>query len=160
MSNDFFGGLGGLMKGFSGLMPQDDPAVKVFNAQAELEDLKKQEMELYAEIGKKALTTCGDKGFPEISARLRLVQENQKQAESRLSAANAEQRAQEQAEQQAKALRICPACGTENPDGIKFCQECGTRLGVSTNLNCPACDASNPPGTRFCGECGNRLQEE
>jgi class 3 adenylate cyclase/tetratricopeptide (TPR) repeat protein len=26
---------------------------------------------------------------------------------------------------------ICPSCGTENPDGAKFCNECGTPLGAS-----------------------------
>ena len=55
MANDFLGGLGGLMKGLSGLMPQDDPNVKILNAQAELNDLQKKETDLYAEIGKAAL---------------------------------------------------------------------------------------------------------
>ena len=28
-------------------------------------------------------------------------------------------------------MATCPSCGTENPDGHKFCGECGTTLGVS-----------------------------
>ena len=59
MGNDLFGGLGGLMKGLSGLMPQDDPNVKLMNAQGDLDGLKKQENELYVEIGKLAYQRDG-----------------------------------------------------------------------------------------------------
>ena len=44
----------------------------------------------------------------------------------------------------------CPACGHQNPAGMKFCGECGTRLASG----CPACGFQNPPGMKFCGECG------
>jgi len=27
---------------------------------------------------------------------------------------------------------FCPKCGTENPEGAKFCSKCGAELGVST----------------------------
>jgi class 3 adenylate cyclase/tetratricopeptide (TPR) repeat protein len=48
---------------------------------------------------------------------------------------------------------ICPKCQTENPDGMKFCGGCGTRLeGV-----CPKCQFANPPQFKFCGECGHPL---
>jgi len=47
----------------------------------------------------------------------------------------------------------CPACGTLNESGRKFCGECGTALAVA----CPSCGASNAPGTKFCGECGTAL---
>ena len=40
MEQDFFGGL---MKGLSGFMPQDDPDVKIMNAQNDLNDLLKEE---------------------------------------------------------------------------------------------------------------------
>ena len=49
----------------------------------------------------------------------------------------------------------CPGCRFENPDGMKFCGECGQALNVSTA--CPGCDFENPPGFRFCGECGAAL---
>ena len=29
-----------------------------------------------------------------------------------------------------KNRQICPKCGTVNPEGSMFCQECGTKLGV------------------------------
>ncbi len=47
----------------------------------------------------------------------------------------------------------CPQCQQANPDGQKFCGECGARLEV----RCPSCGATNPPGQKFCGECGTRL---
>ncbi len=47
----------------------------------------------------------------------------------------------------------CPACGTDNEPGRKFCSSCGVRLRIA----CPRCDTSNDPGARFCGECGGPL---
>jgi class 3 adenylate cyclase/tetratricopeptide (TPR) repeat protein len=50
---------------------------------------------------------------------------------------------------------ICPACGTANEDGRKFCGECGASLSAA----CPNCGTANPPGTKFCGECGTALTD-
>ena len=47
----------------------------------------------------------------------------------------------------------CPSCGFENPEGTKFCGECGRSL---TN-RCPGCGAENSPQFKFCGECGTIL---
>jgi len=47
----------------------------------------------------------------------------------------------------------CPNCGASNPQGQKFCGECGARLAAT----CPTCGTVNPPGQRFCGECGTAL---
>ena len=49
----------------------------------------------------------------------------------------------------------CPRCQHENPSGVKFCGECGTRL----ELLCPSCRASNPPTNKFCNECGAPLAQ-
>ena len=76
MGNDLFGGLGGLMKGLSGLMPQDDPNVKLMNAQGDLDGLKKQENELYVEIGKLAYQRDGAAAWPGQAEKLNLVQMN------------------------------------------------------------------------------------
>ena len=45
---------------------------------------------------------------------------------------------------------ICQSCGNANPAGVKFCEECGSRLG----LTCVACGAPLSPTAKFCGECG------
>jgi class 3 adenylate cyclase/tetratricopeptide (TPR) repeat protein len=44
----------------------------------------------------------------------------------------------------------CPSCATESRSGVKFCEECGTRLEAA----CASCGASVPAGTKFCGACG------
>jgi class 3 adenylate cyclase len=49
----------------------------------------------------------------------------------------------------------CPACGTENEPGRKFCGECGSVLAVV----CGECGSANGPGVKFCGECGARVGE-
>ena len=49
MANDL---LGGLMKGLSSFMPQDDPNVKIMKAKTEISDLESQKGKLFEEIGK------------------------------------------------------------------------------------------------------------
>jgi class 3 adenylate cyclase/tetratricopeptide (TPR) repeat protein len=47
----------------------------------------------------------------------------------------------------------CQNCQFDNPPGMKFCGECGTKL----ELACPNCNAPNPPEFKFCGACGHNL---
>jgi len=47
----------------------------------------------------------------------------------------------------------CPKCQFENPEGMKFCVECGNKL----ELICPKCGFGNSPSFKFCGECGHDL---
>jgi class 3 adenylate cyclase/tetratricopeptide (TPR) repeat protein len=49
----------------------------------------------------------------------------------------------------------CPQCAHENPQGVKFCGECGARL----QSPCAACGVLNPPTNKFCQECGAPLTE-
>ena len=49
-----------------------------------------------------------------------------------------------------------PQCEFENPDGMRFCGECGAQLAV----RCPNCGFDNPPRFKFCGECGTALAEQ
>jgi class 3 adenylate cyclase/tetratricopeptide (TPR) repeat protein len=44
----------------------------------------------------------------------------------------------------------CPRCQSENREGIRFCEECGSRLA----LTCASCGAEVLPDKRFCGACG------
>lgn len=154
MTNDLFSGLGGLMKGLSGFMPQDDPNVKMMKVQSELNDLMNEEMELYVEIGKQSLLkNCGQ--FPELENRLKLVQDNITEVHTKLEAIQSEKVKKEQEEQLMEERCTCPQCGHRNSEGVKFCQECGGKLGAS---NCRKCGAVLAPGTRFCGECGAKQE--
>src|SRR5262245_7278186 len=47
----------------------------------------------------------------------------------------------------------CPQCGHDNPDGVKFCGECGTRF----DSRCPSCGTDNPSANKFCHQCGQAL---
>ncbi len=159
MANELFAGLGnlgGLMKGLSSFMPQDDPAVKLMSVQSDVSELQNQEKELYAEIGKSAIAHYGLEDFGDAADRLRLIQSNLAAAQAKLNAAKAEQEAREAAEKDQLTARTCPSCGYENQEGTKFCQECGAKLGIKAKTFCTSCGAELPPGTRFCGECGTR----
>jgi class 3 adenylate cyclase/tetratricopeptide (TPR) repeat protein len=47
----------------------------------------------------------------------------------------------------------CLACGATNPEGKRFCGDCGESLGK----RCPSCGAEAPAAKRFCGDCGAAL---
>jgi class 3 adenylate cyclase/tetratricopeptide (TPR) repeat protein len=47
----------------------------------------------------------------------------------------------------------CPSCGFENPEGLKFCNDCGAPL----RMPCAQCGFANQPQAKFCGECGAAL---
>jgi double zinc ribbon protein len=47
----------------------------------------------------------------------------------------------------------CPSCGFENPEGLKFCNDCGAPL----RMPCALCGCVNQPQAKFCGECGTAL---
>src|SRR5262249_10262342 len=47
----------------------------------------------------------------------------------------------------------CLKCGGENPEGAKFCIECGGPL----HSRGPGCGEENPPQAKFCAACGTGL---
>jgi len=47
----------------------------------------------------------------------------------------------------------CPHCQADNPDGARFCNQCGQKIEAV----CPGCGQINPPGSRFCNQCGRDL---
>ena len=158
MSNDLFGGLGGLIKNFAAFMPQDDPNTKIFQLQTSINDLEKQEKEIYVQMAKKAYPSLSQQPeYSELVEELTLTQKRLDAARTELQKIQDEKAAQEQLEQENLLKRTCPNCDTVNPEGVKFCQECGSKLGGSSSLRCSHCGIDYPVGTRFCGECGNPL---
>ena len=49
----------------------------------------------------------------------------------------------------------CPSCSYPNPDGARFCGDCG--LSLAPRKPCPACGEDNPVGQKFCNGCGTAL---
>ena len=47
----------------------------------------------------------------------------------------------------------CPKCQSDNREGVKFCEKCGTAM----ELVCAKCGAKIPLDKQFCGECGHDL---
>ena len=52
---------------------------------------------------------------------------------------------------------VCASCGTKNPRGSKYCNECGHELTPASTQLCPNCSASNPIDRLYCDNCGARL---
>lgn len=155
MTNDLFGGL---MKGLGTFMPKDDPNVKLFQSQSEISELQNRELELYAEIGKKAYPEVKDQaGYADLVTELQFTQKKLRTAQDALQDAKSVKSEQELKEQELLKIRTCPNCDTLNPEGVKFCQECGARLNQSTKAKCAECGAEFSIGTRFCGGCGSQL---
>lgn len=50
----------------------------------------------------------------------------------------------------------CPQCQTANPEGARFCMNCGSALTIT----CPNCGTKGlPMGVKFCPECGHAFEE-
>lgn len=49
----------------------------------------------------------------------------------------------------------CIKCGANNPEGAKFCLECGSKF----ELGCPSCGKMNTLDSKFCSECGSHLKK-
>lgn len=160
----------GLVKGLSGLMPQDDPDVKILNAHTELKEFAAKEEKVYARLGRQVYETDGGQGYPDIKAELELLLANRRAAEECLRVAKeekaekerieAEERARREAEEQAHS---CPNCGAYNSEGTNFCQECGTKLSqpvqaAAPKRFCPNCGVEISAGQRFCCGCGTKIE--
>jgi ribosomal protein L40E len=157
MANDLFGGLGDLFGGLAkSVIPKDTPEGKLLNAQSELKDLQKQEDEILLEIGRQAYESNPSAWAQD--GKLQLIRQNMSIAQATLDKAKSDQ---ESAEAEKKALdsaRTCSNCGHVNPEGTKFCQECGTKIGAPEKTFCTSCGAELAPGTRFCGSCGAKQE--
>lgn len=165
MSDNIFGGLGnlggalgGLMGGLakSGLVPTDTPEGKLFAVQSELANLQKQETEVLLEIGRQAYRQ-NPNAWPQ-DTKLKLIQQNIAAAQATLNEAKQVHEQAEAARAAEDAKGRCSNCGHKNPEGVKFCQECGTALAAAGPKHCTSCGAELASGTRFCGACGARQE--
>ena len=72
-------------------------------------------------------------------------------------------------------MPVCPNCGSQQPDGVAFCDDCGAKLeGIApaaalgaaapapptptaVATTCPVCGTPVTPGEAFCDNCGAAL---
>ncbi len=50
----------------------------------------------------------------------------------------------------------CTSCGSDNREGVLFCENCGAKLERA----CAACGAALSPDARFCGACGHSVEAD
>ena len=151
----------------------------ILGEQDKIEELCRQELELYVQIGREAYEQ-NPEGWSQ-SAELQQLQTNLTAAQEALDALKTEKEAAEAeaariaaeeeaariaaeeeaaraaAEAEAEKFR-CQSCGTVNPAGTRFCQECGAPLAAPppppAKKFCGNCGTEIAPGVRFCGGCG------
>ncbi|MBE6506845.1 MAG: zinc ribbon domain-containing protein [Methanocorpusculum parvum] len=92
--------------------------VKEAQLKSELNDLKREETEIYAEIGRQAVSEAGVQKFGDAGAKLLEVQEKIAAKEAEISDVKGPE-----------AELVCPSCKTPYTEGTKFCSNCGAKLG-------------------------------
>ncbi|MGN0151655.1 MAG: SPFH domain-containing protein [Wujia sp.] len=51
---------------------------------------------------------------------------------------------------------ICTNCGSNIPDGAKFCMNCGAKTEITKQIFCMQCGSPMPADAKFCMNCGTR----
>lgn len=162
--SDFLSGLGGLIKGMQPLMGEDakkDSNLNAFLLNNEVGELNSKKQEALAKAGAAAYEAYKSSGkYSEFSAFFAEVTDIEKMIARKQAEADAAKKEAEDkklAEQRERDSRTCPSCGAFNEPGVKFCGECGAKLGAPEKAHCPSCGTENAPGTKFCGNCGAKL---
>ncbi len=149
--------LGGIIKGIAGAMPQDDPDVKIFNAQTKVTDLQKKLAKEYETVGKEVMDSEAAANYPQYASSIAAIKQDISNAQIQIDTLKREKEEAERMQAEEEDRFTCKSCGHINPEGTNFCQECGSRLQAQAEPVCPACGKVNRPGVRFCGECGSKL---
>jgi RNA polymerase subunit RPABC4/transcription elongation factor Spt4 len=133
---------------------------KLAAVKEEMESLVEQRPQIILEIGEKALAEL--KGAPELAelvAKIDEIEEKTKDLIEQEQALLVEKEQFEREEKEKLVKRTCKNCKTVNPEDARFCEECGTEVGILPREYCKTCGTLNPSGLKFCGECGVRLDD-
>lgn len=108
---------------------------------------------IYYQIGKLFVSTCGDDCKPEFAGMVAAVVELEQQ--------NITYKKQIQ---DIKGIQHCEKCGAEISKGVAFCSSCGAAIpkvdmqAVDDNcVKCSACGSMVKKGLRFCTSCGQAM---
>ncbi len=162
--SDFLSGLGGLIKGMQPLMGEEiqkDASMNALLLHNDVTELKNKKRDVLAQIGQAVYETYQKNGgFSEYTALFEEADALEKQLNAKQTEMDAAKKAadeKEQQEERERMARTCPNCGNENEPSVKFCSECGTKLGEAQPSHCTQCGAELKPGVKFCGGCGARI---
>lgn len=135
-----------------------DTIISEEELEAEIEACRNLRLGILAEIGEKAIPELRDRPeFSESAAKLDDVAENLEALRLRAAKLQEEKALREKEERERLARCTCVICRTVNPDGAKFCEECGAKVGELPREYCRSCGTMNQSGMKFCGECGTKL---
>ena len=157
--------LDGIVSGLAKFAPQDEPDVKIFNAQNELKEIEEKENSVYAELGRKIYLENGKEAYPDTALQIEALAANKAAVEEKINQFKAEKEEKERAEAEAEKERArleCPNCGTVNSEGCKFCSSCGTKLITEEEAPrkrfCTSCGVPLGDGMKFCTSCGAKYE--
>lgn len=67
-------------------------------------------------------------------------------------------------EPEPESMVVCPSCQAVNPEGLKFCTQCGSSLEPEkaasedkSGVKCPVCGEMLHKDAKFCGHCGTSI---
>ena len=146
-------------------------AIEITKLNAKISGEKSAIADLYKQLGEKIYAKYAegayqDADLAELFAAVNVRKANIAEAEDKISAIKAENEAKTQAvpqEQAAPAGAVCPGCGAAVAEGVKFCNQCGTRIEVSVPAAeakkfCTNCGAEAVSGVKFCSQCGTKIE--
>ena len=169
MANNPFAKVGGFFKAQTA---PESPEGRIYNLEKEMNVIAQQQDKLYTDIGRMAIQKFGYADFGEAGAELEALANDMAAKEATVAelkaeierlaaeAAAAKAAAKAAAAQSSVSATTCPSCGATNPEGYRFCQECGTKLEAPAKNFCAECGAELVAGARFCGVCGAKQPEQ
>lgn len=146
-------------------------AIEITKLNAKISGEKSAMADLYKQLGEKiyekyASGAYQDADMAELFTAVDARRANIAEAEDKIKAIKAENQAKAQPvpqEQAAPAGAVCPGCGAAVAEGVKFCNQCGTKIEVPVSAAeekkvCCCCGTEVAFGVKFCSQCGTRIE--
>ena len=146
-------------------------AIEITKLNAKISSEKSAIADIYKQLGERiyekyASGAYQDADMAELFTAVDARRANIAEAEDKIKAIKAENEAKAQSASQAQAApagTVCPGCGAAVADGVKFCNQCGTRVEVSVPAAeakkfCSNCGAEAVSGVKFCSQCGAKIE--